>query len=305
LAFLKYNYSPAVIFAGDTGSLFFGTTAAILSVKLGTLSGEGVETLSMFYIVALPVTEVFVSMIRRYAYGRDNNKSMREKIKMMMTPDNRHMHHRLINKGYTHERALFFLMAYSVLFALCSILLTLSQNIVMKVIVCLYSIFVFLRIIDYMDYGKGFLKFRNRKNIVEKYVLIFTDNKCFEESLISAVDENYMVEKFDIIDDEYKRKNIESFVIYNDGDGLIERDIEKIYEIRALFNTAIFFVSTEKNLKKYSYILEREKNVYFAEKPCDITMLVHNISKISYSGEIQESIYLDENREESNDASKS
>jgi hypothetical protein len=207
------------------------------------------------------------------------------------------MHHRLINKGYSHERALFFLLSFSVLFALCSILLTFSQNLFIKIIVFLYSVFVLLRVIDYVDYGKKFLKLINKKNIVEKYIFIFSDNKCFEESVLSAVDENYLVEKFEIIHDEYKRKNVESFVIYNDTDDFIERDINKIYEIRSLFNTTIFFVSTEKNLKKYSYILEREKSVYFIEKPCDITMLIHNIGKISYSGEIQENIYFDEKQE--------
>jgi len=304
LAFLKYNYSPAVIFAGDSGSMFLGAVAAVLSVKLGTFAKEGIETISVFYIVAFPVIEVLVSMVRRYAYGFAENKSMREKIKMMMIPDNRHMHHRLINKGYSHERVLLFITLFSVLLALCSILLSFSQNSVMKVVIILYSFFVIIRVIDYLDYGKTFLQFKSNKIRIEKYLFIFTDDKCFEESIISAVGSEYVVEKFETILNEHRKKHVESFIIYNENDDFIERDINKIYEIRELFNTAVFFISTKENLNKYNYILEKEKNVYFAEKPCDIAMLIHNIEKISYSGSINENIYVFKEQEEIKDASK-
>ena len=298
LAFLRYNYSPAVIFAGDSGSLFFGAVAAILSVKIGTYADHGVETLSVFYIVALPVVEVFISIIRRYAYGSEEHKSMREKIKMTMMPDNRHMHHRLINKGYSHERVLFFLSLVATSFALCAILLILTQNPVVKTFAVLYSIFIILRVIDYLGYSKGFLKVHEKKNHVEKYIFIYSQNEFFDEAIISASEGNYIIEKFETIFDDYKKKNIESFVIYNERNHHLERDIEKIYEIRRTFNTAIFFVSSAKNLRAHSYILKNEKNIYFVEKPCDITMLIHNIDKISYSGEIHESISYSKNLEE-------
>jgi len=304
LAFLKYNYSPAVIFAGDSGSLFFGAVAAILSIKIGTLADNGVETLSVFYIVALPVTEVFISIIRRYAYGNEEHKSMREKIKMTMMPDNRHMHHRLINKGYSHEKVLFFLTAFSISFALCALLLILTENPVVKTFVMLYSLFIILRIIDYLGYSKGFLKVPDKKNFVEKYIFVYSQNEFFDESIISAAEGSYLIEKFEIVFDEYKKKNIESFVIYNERNHHLERDIEKIYEIRRSFNTAIFFISSAKNLQQHSYILKNEKNIYFVEKPCDITMLIHNIDKISYSGEIPESVRFSE-KEGSQNASKS
>jgi len=287
LAFLKYNYSPATIFAGDTGSLFFGSIAAILSVKVGMLANEGVETLSLFYIVAIPVVEVFISIIRRYASGQAENKRIIDKIKMTMMPDNRHMHHRLVNKGYSHERVLFFLTTLAILFALCSVALTLLESKILKIIVLFYSVFVVLKIIDYLNYGKKI--FHLKKGFVsEKYIMIFTNNRYFEGSIISAVGENYFVEKFDTIGEEYKKKNIESFVIYNECDDFIERDISKIYEIREFFNTAVFFISTRENLEKYIHILQNEKNVYSVEHPCDITMLVHNIEKISYFGNISE-----------------
>lgn len=309
LAFLRYNYSPAVIFAGDSGSLFFGAIAAILSVKIGAMGSGSVETIAVFYVVALPVVEVLISIIRRYAYGRDANKRFYERIKMTMQPDNRHMHHRLVNKGYSHEKVLFFLTTFAVLFALCAILMILSPNSFIKISVVLYSIFIVLRVVDYLGYSKGFLKIHEKKNFVEKYIFIYTQNDFFEESIISAAQNSYIIEKFETVFDEYKKKNIESFVIYNERNHHLERDIEKIYEIRRIFNTAIFFISSAKNLKEHSYILKNEKNVYFVEKPCDITMLIHNIDKISYSGEIPQMIFNDnlENpeKEEVENASKS
>jgi len=303
LAFLRYNYSPATVFAGDSGSLFFGAIVAILSVKLGTLDTSKIETLSVFYVVALPVTEVLISIIRRYAYGRDAHKSLRERIKMTMQPDNRHMHHRLITKGYSHEKVLFFLTTLSILFALCALLLLLTNSSFIKIVIILYSLFVILRIIDYLGYSKGFLKVHEKKSLIEKYIFIYSTNEFFEESIIAATKEDYLIEKFETIFDEYKKKNIISFVIYNERNSFLERDIDKIYEIRRSFNTAIFFISSAKNLQAHSYILEKEKNVYFMEKPCDITMLIHNIDKISYSGEVSEGIFVIGKEEEN--ASKS
>jgi len=292
LAFLKYNYSPATVFAGDTGSMFFGSIAAILSVKIGMLAREGIETFSMFYIVAFPVTEVIISIIRRYSYGHAENKPVKERIKMTMMPDNRHMHHRLINKGYSHERVLFFIVTLAILFALCSISLTLLENRILKISVLLYSLFVVLRVIDYLNYGKKILHIKKGIIPPEKYIMIFTDNSFFQESVISAVNENYLVEKFETVNDDYRKKNIDTFIIYNDNDDFIERDMNKIYEIRSLFNTVIFFISTSKNLENYANVLENEKNIYLVKHPCDITMLVHNIEKISYFGNINDNSYV-------------
>ena len=296
-AFLKYNYSPAVIFAGDSGSLFFGAVAAILSVKIGTFANIGIESFSVFYIVALPVIEVLVSMIRRYYYGDKEYKTVKEKLKQMLIPDNRHMHHRLINKGYSHERVMTFLIFLSFLFALCSVILSLSTNSTVKIITILYSIFVFVCVIDYLGYLKRSLKKNNGKSGVKRYILISSGSEYFEKSVYSAANENYRVEKFEKINEEQKKKNVESFIIYNDNDDSARRDIEKISEIRKLFNSAIFFISSKETLSKYSHVLKNEKNVYFVEKPVDITMLIHNIDKISYSGEIYGDVYSGEDQE--------
>ena len=285
LAFLKYNYSPAVIFAGDSGSLFFGAIVAIFSVKVGMIESQKIETFSVFYVVALPVTEVFISMIRRYSYGSKEEKSTKEKIKMIVMPDNRHMHHRLINKGYSHERVLFFLVSLSVLFALCSIIINITSSYIIKISVILYSIYVVICVLNYLDYGKRKLKNKTKHPVVEKYIFIFSDNSYFEKSMRSAALDGYCVEKFMTIYEEDKKKNIESFVIYNDSDDFIERDIHKIHEIRQFFNNVIFFISSAKNINEYSKILKSEKNVCLVQKPVDITMLIHNIDKISYFGE--------------------
>jgi len=295
-AFLKYNYSPAVIFAGDSGSLFFGAIAAILSVKIGTFANMGIESFSVFYIVALPVIEVLVSMVRRYYHGGKEYRSVKEKLKQMLIPDNRHMHHRLINKGYNHERTMTFLIFLSFLFALCSIILSLSANSAVKIGTILYSVFVLVRIVDYLGYLKGFSKEKNRKSDIERYIFVSSGNEYFEKSVYSAANDNYRVEKFEKINEEQKNKNVESFVIYNENDDFAKQDIEKISEIRKLFNSAIFFVSSKETLSKCSHILENEKNIYFIEKPVDITMLIHNIDKFSFSGEIYGGVYSKEDQ---------
>ncbi|ERP31931.1 glycosyltransferase family 4 protein [Chitinivibrio alkaliphilus] len=112
MGFLFHNYPPARIFAGDSGSLFFGFIAALYSIQVANMyhNGKGVETFAAFLVVGLPVLEVFVSMIRRFWYGLNENRGLKHSFKKVVSPDNLHMHHRLIFRGLTHEQALRFLV---------------------------------------------------------------------------------------------------------------------------------------------------------------------------------------------------
>ena len=78
IAFLFYNWHPASIFMGDSGSLTLGFVIAILAIK----SLAYVSPVSILFIAALPVLDTVIVMIRRKRNGRS-----------MFSADRCHIHH--------------------------------------------------------------------------------------------------------------------------------------------------------------------------------------------------------------------
>ena len=77
-AFLLYNWRPASIFMGDSGSLTLGFVISVLAIK----SLDYLPTVSILFIAALPIFDTLVVMVRRKIRGRS-----------MFSADRCHMHH--------------------------------------------------------------------------------------------------------------------------------------------------------------------------------------------------------------------
>ncbi|HSC88679.1 MAG TPA: MraY family glycosyltransferase [Polyangiaceae bacterium] len=107
LGFLFYNFNPAKIFMGDTGSLFLGyalSAGALLSgrQKESTLASLLVPLVAL----GVPLTDTLLAMARRMLARRS-----------IFAADGQHLHHRLLAVGLTHRRAV--LLLYSTSVALC------------------------------------------------------------------------------------------------------------------------------------------------------------------------------------------
>lgn len=111
--FLPFNANPARIFMGDTGALFLGYTLAVISVfgvfKLHTVLAFIVP----FAIFALPIFDASFAIIRRLLAG-----------KSPFAPDAGHIHHRLINMGFTQKESVKILYAISGLLGLVAVFCT-------------------------------------------------------------------------------------------------------------------------------------------------------------------------------------
>ncbi|MBW3570473.1 MAG: undecaprenyl/decaprenyl-phosphate alpha-N-acetylglucosaminyl 1-phosphate transferase [Gemmatimonadetes bacterium] len=94
LGFLRYNFRPARIFLGDSGSQFVGFMVAVLSVHGSTKSATAVLAAVPLLILALPLLDTLLSILRRWLRG-----------KPVFGADERHLHHRLLAVGLTHVRA--------------------------------------------------------------------------------------------------------------------------------------------------------------------------------------------------------
>jgi UDP-GlcNAc:undecaprenyl-phosphate/decaprenyl-phosphate GlcNAc-1-phosphate transferase len=106
IGFLIHNLPPAKTFMGDTGSIFLGTTIAILSLYAGREVVPTKAFIVMPLISGIPIIEVLVTMTRRYLKAKDKKRCRAECIHSMVIPDNSHIHHRLIYKGYSTSQSI-------------------------------------------------------------------------------------------------------------------------------------------------------------------------------------------------------
>ena len=105
LGFLPYNSNPARIFMGDTGALFLGFTLAVLSVH-GVFKMHAVLSfITPILIFAFPIFDAAFAIVRRVVAG-----------KSPFSPDRGHIHHRLIDMGFTQKESV------KILYAICGIL---------------------------------------------------------------------------------------------------------------------------------------------------------------------------------------
>ncbi len=134
LGFLPYNFNPAKIFMGDTGSLFLGYILAGVSVMGAYKNATILLTFSIFAL-GLPIFDTAFAIIRRFVHG-----------KPIMEADRGHMHHRLLDMGFSQRQAVVILYLISASFGVIAILLDyLDQSRVWTMIASgLFLIFVII-----------------------------------------------------------------------------------------------------------------------------------------------------------------
>lgn len=98
IGFLRYNFNPARIFLGDSGSLFIGFLLAVLSVHGSMKSATAVLILVPLSALALPLLDTVLAIGRRWLRGVP-----------LSSADARHIHHRLLALGFTHRTAVILL----------------------------------------------------------------------------------------------------------------------------------------------------------------------------------------------------
>jgi UDP-GlcNAc:undecaprenyl-phosphate GlcNAc-1-phosphate transferase len=125
IGFLPYNSNPAKIFMGDTGSTFLGFVLATMSIqglfKFYTIISFAVP----FLMLGLPLFDTCFAILRRLSKGQNP-----------MSPDRSHVHHRLIDMGFSQKQAVAILYVISAILGLCAVVLTTSGALKAIVLLC-------------------------------------------------------------------------------------------------------------------------------------------------------------------------
>jgi UDP-GlcNAc:undecaprenyl-phosphate GlcNAc-1-phosphate transferase len=115
--FLRYNFNPASIFLGDSGALFVGFTLAALSVLGSQKATTTVAVVIPILAFGVPVVDTGVTIVRRLISR-----------KPIFQGDNEHIHHMLIARGWSQQRAALVLYAACAFFSLVAIVFTSNSS---------------------------------------------------------------------------------------------------------------------------------------------------------------------------------
>ena len=129
LGFIPYNMNPAKIFMGDSGSTFLGYILATLSIT-GLFKMYAIISFAVpFLILGLPIFDICFAFLRRIAHGQSP-----------MQADRGHVHHRLIDMGFTQKQAVAIAYMLTAILGLAAVVLTSSGE--LKALILIGAVFV-------------------------------------------------------------------------------------------------------------------------------------------------------------------
>ncbi len=147
LAFLRYNFSPATIFLGDTGSMFLGFTLAAIAVGSGGkstfLASVGVPLLA----VGIPLFDTILAMWRRSVRMLFPRVAEVNTDVGITHADKEHLHHRFLGKGLTQRDVAIILYAINALLVILgiSMLVFKAQSVGIFLIAFVIGVYVIVR----------------------------------------------------------------------------------------------------------------------------------------------------------------
>lgn len=107
IGFLPYNFNPAKIFMGDTGSLFLGFILSVMSIEGTVKTATLIAVIVPVLALAVPIFDTTFAIIRRKLAGRP-----------VMEADKGHLHHRLLSTGLNQKQTVLILYMMSAMLGL-------------------------------------------------------------------------------------------------------------------------------------------------------------------------------------------
>jgi UDP-GlcNAc:undecaprenyl-phosphate/decaprenyl-phosphate GlcNAc-1-phosphate transferase len=101
LGFLRYNFPPASVFLGDSGSMLVGLVVGVLAIQSSLKGPATVALAAPTALLTIPIFDTFAAILRRSLTGRS-----------IYTTDRGHLHHCLMRSGLSNRRVLALISAF-------------------------------------------------------------------------------------------------------------------------------------------------------------------------------------------------
>lgn len=111
IGFIRYNFNPATIFMGDTGSMFIGYMLAAISVYGAVKTAATIALIVPAIALGLPIMDTAFAILRRYSNDRP-----------IFQPDKGHLHHRLLAMGMNQKQAVLLMYAITAALGIAAVL---------------------------------------------------------------------------------------------------------------------------------------------------------------------------------------
>ena len=165
LGFLRFNFNPATIFLGDSGSLFVGFMLSALALA-GSQKATTIVAVTIPVIAfGLPILDVTLAVARRLLSA-----------KPLFDADNDHIHHKLLKRGLSHRAAVLILYGVTAGFGLLSMALLHGEKLLALVLVIIAIGVVFgiqqLRYVEFSELTAVLGRAVMRKRVVANNVRI-------------------------------------------------------------------------------------------------------------------------------------
>ncbi len=132
LGFLLFNWYPATIFMGDSGSLVLGFIISVLSIK----AVEYVSDTTIFFIAAVPIIDTIIVMTRRIQRGLSP-----------FSPDKSHFHHKILMLKGSVDASVHILVSLQIILSVIGLLLRDKSDII-NLLLFSIILFVFFQALD-------------------------------------------------------------------------------------------------------------------------------------------------------------
>ena len=169
LGFLPYNFNPASIFLGDSGSLTLGFALGTISL-LNVTRIAGLTTIIVPLIVAgIPIIDTFSAIVRR-----------RRAHVSATQADKGHIHHRLIDEGFNQKQAVLFIYLWTIMLSVGAIIMT--------------QVSLWPRIAIFVVLGVASFTFTVRLHLFEPVLRHHFDPKTGKDTLVTPDDPAFQEE---------------------------------------------------------------------------------------------------------------
>lgn len=104
IGFLRYNYNPASVFLGDSGSMFIGYTLAVLALSSHTSNSMLVSVVVPLLAMGVPIFDTSLAILRRsirHLLRKGGGEVGNDKV---MTADTDHLHHRILRAAGLNQK---------------------------------------------------------------------------------------------------------------------------------------------------------------------------------------------------------
>ena len=133
VGFLKYNFYPAKIFMGDTGSMFLGFALACISILGYHKMVTSTALLIPLIALGIPIFDTLLAVVRRLL-----------KRHSIFKADKKHLHHRLLDMGLSHKQVVLFLYLICAYFGVIAFLFVLISKEYAFILLILLGMGVFM-----------------------------------------------------------------------------------------------------------------------------------------------------------------